>query len=431
METEYSYLNRFLLFEPLCYTDNIHLMTKIDIIVTDSGGIQEEGVSIGKPVFILRDTTERPEGVMSGSAKLIGTSADSIFNQIYSVLKNQTLLQIMSQPHFVYGDGTASEKIVNILADSMLEKPKEIVSPQISHRCYDLIIALTVWKRDTLSIQLERIYSQTILGFTSVAIIIYQNSHHLNISSSLEFWKNKFASRSIPIIHIHSSIETGYFGRFLSPLMVESCPNGVFIINDDDILFGQKYYENMIRVVNEGFLCTRNGRVVRKTNTGFDEFSHSIDMSEIPVIYNHDISCDFGGHIWAGKIEWLRIAWQNPPLTIANCEDFWLSAVLKTKLGIQTKIPRCPHQPDSHIFNPEPCACSMKIAMKHDNAVIGNQKAKHDQRISIILELSHFLNYQFLEETSPKDFLIFLNEPMKRNIAIGNNSWTSDCLYWD
>lgn len=311
---EYSYFNRILLIEPLSNSDNIHLMKKIDCIVTDSGGIQEEGVSIGKPVFILRDNTERPEGVFSGSAKLVGTNSDRIYHEVHRVLFNKTLLRTMSQPHFVYGDGTASRKIVEILNQSLLNNQKDHISHQnISRVCHNLIIILTVWKRDTLSFQLEQIYHQTILDSTSAMIIVYQNSNHINISASFLFWKSKFALRNIPLIHIHFSIETGYFGRFLSPLMTDTCSNGIFIINDDDIMFGRKYYENMVRVVNEGFLCTRNGRVIRKSNAKFVESTHSISYSRKPVTYNNDIICDFGGQIWAGKIEWLRIAWQNPP----------------------------------------------------------------------------------------------------------------------
>ena len=84
---KYLYLNRFFMIPPLNYVDLIHLESVSYFIMTDSGGIQEEGVSIGKPVLILRENTERPEAVKSGSAILIGTSFDKIYNFASSLLK--------------------------------------------------------------------------------------------------------------------------------------------------------------------------------------------------------------------------------------------------------------------------------------------------------------------------------------------------------
>ena len=89
---KYLYLNRFLIIPPLNYIDSIHLESSSYFIMTDSGGIQEEGVSIGKPVLILRENTERPEAVQSGSAALAGTSFDKIYNLSSSLLKDKELL---------------------------------------------------------------------------------------------------------------------------------------------------------------------------------------------------------------------------------------------------------------------------------------------------------------------------------------------------
>ena len=88
----YLYLNRFLMIPPLNYIDSIHLESVSYFIMTDSGGIQEEGVSIGKPVLILRENTERPEAVKSGSAILLGTSFNKIYNFASSLLKNKKLI---------------------------------------------------------------------------------------------------------------------------------------------------------------------------------------------------------------------------------------------------------------------------------------------------------------------------------------------------
>jgi hypothetical protein len=109
---------------------------------------------------------------------------------------------------------------------------------------------------------------------------------------------------------------------------------------DDDIIFGNRYFENMLRVVSEGHLATRNGRFL---DGDLNEYDWRRNWAEGPVdTFNEDDSYDFGGHIWAGKLEWLRIAWQHPSLVLYNAVDFWISAVLQHALGITTKRPRCP-----------------------------------------------------------------------------------------
>jgi len=103
----YLYLNRFLIIPPLNYIDSIHLESISYFIMTDSGGIQEEGVSIGKPVLILRENTERPEAVKSGSAVLTGTSVDKIYNFSSSLLKNKELYNKMAKVQNIYGKGNS------------------------------------------------------------------------------------------------------------------------------------------------------------------------------------------------------------------------------------------------------------------------------------------------------------------------------------
>lgn len=111
-------LNNFenvFLIEPIIYEDFVYLMDKSFFILTDSGGIQEEAPSLGKPVLVMRDTTERPEAVDSGVVKLIGTKKEIIISNVQELLKNQKLYNIMSMAKNPYGDGKASEKIVSEL----------------------------------------------------------------------------------------------------------------------------------------------------------------------------------------------------------------------------------------------------------------------------------------------------------------------------
>lgn len=107
--------SNILLIDPLAYYDFIWLMNRSKIIITDSGGIQEEAPSIGKPVLVMRDTTERPEAVEAGTVLLVGTNKDLIVTNALNLLKNKEYYNKMSKLHNPYGDGLASKRIVNYI----------------------------------------------------------------------------------------------------------------------------------------------------------------------------------------------------------------------------------------------------------------------------------------------------------------------------
>lgn len=104
------------LIEPLDYLPFVYLMDRAYIILTDSGGIQEEAPSLGKPVLVMRDTTERPEAVQAGTVKLIGTETESITRHLRELLTDTIAYQSMSFSHNPYGDGQACRRIVETLA---------------------------------------------------------------------------------------------------------------------------------------------------------------------------------------------------------------------------------------------------------------------------------------------------------------------------
>jgi len=107
------------LIAPQEYLPFVYLMTRAHIILTDSGGIQEEAPSLGKPVLVMRDTTERPEAVEAGTVVLVGTDTDKIVQQTTHLLTDQAAYQTMSQAHNPYGDGKASGRIVAHLVESL------------------------------------------------------------------------------------------------------------------------------------------------------------------------------------------------------------------------------------------------------------------------------------------------------------------------
>ena len=108
-------LSNVYLIEPLGYESFIYLMQQAHLIITDSGGIQEEAPSLGKPVLVMRDTTERPEAVAAGTVKLVGTDPEIILREVGVLLEDDKYYQSMARIHNPYGDGTACEKIVEFI----------------------------------------------------------------------------------------------------------------------------------------------------------------------------------------------------------------------------------------------------------------------------------------------------------------------------
>ena len=106
----------FFFIEPLQYLEFVHLMSKATIVLTDSGGIQEEAPGLGKPVLVMRDTTERPEALASGTVHLVGTDYDKIVNEVSILLDNADAYAKMSQAVNPYGDGQACRRIADVLA---------------------------------------------------------------------------------------------------------------------------------------------------------------------------------------------------------------------------------------------------------------------------------------------------------------------------
>ena len=113
-------VNNVHLIEPLEYLPFVYLMNKSHIILTDSGGIQEEAPSLGRPVLVMRDTTERPEAVAAGTVKLVGTNPVKIVEEVSRLIKDKIYYKSMSRAHNPYGDGQACMKIIQALKATKL-----------------------------------------------------------------------------------------------------------------------------------------------------------------------------------------------------------------------------------------------------------------------------------------------------------------------
>jgi UDP-N-acetylglucosamine 2-epimerase (non-hydrolysing) len=110
-----GHLGNMFFIEPLQYLEFIYLMEKSFVVLTDSGGIQEEAPGLGKPVLVMRDTTERPEALTAGTVKLVGTDYQKIMSEVSILLDNPVVYETMSKAVNPYGDGHACERIVNFL----------------------------------------------------------------------------------------------------------------------------------------------------------------------------------------------------------------------------------------------------------------------------------------------------------------------------
>ena len=407
---EWDFLNRFLLVDPLNLSDGVHSMRFCDLVLTDSRDIQEETECADRQVLVVNERTGSPELVRFGSALLVEATAKSIVGALSGLLTNKSLRE-MKQSGFVYGFGNASTAIVDVLlsrapVDSACRKSfsDADVHKMVTqgHRVYEVVIVLTVWKRMMLDRQLRCVASQASLRGRKVLVIVFQNGCHVDISDVLLRWKSFWSgNRNVDIRHVHSTLESGYYGRFLAPLMADSDGETVWILHDDDILFGSRYYENIFRVVEAGFLATRNCRMIGERG---EEVLPAMKTDWF-VTWESDMVCDFGGHIWAGRMAWLRDAWSHPPLDVSNCEDFWLSAVLKVFQGVGTRSPRCP-KPNSESANwhGELCACADLSALRHQAATVGETKTRDRLRNDLMMRIVKRYNFSRILDESPRDF---------------------------
>ncbi|MCA1660740.1 MAG: UDP-N-acetylglucosamine 2-epimerase (non-hydrolyzing) [Novosphingobium sp.] len=117
MQAELAGLDNVALIEPLDYPHFARLLAISTLMLTDSGGVQEEAPALGKPVLVMRETTERPEGVAAGTAKLVGTDAERIVAETFRLLDDEAAYAAMARAHNPFGDGRAAGRIVELLAD--------------------------------------------------------------------------------------------------------------------------------------------------------------------------------------------------------------------------------------------------------------------------------------------------------------------------
>ena len=119
MEAALGHLPNVALIEPLDYPHFAHLLGLAEIMLTDSGGVQEEAPALGRPVLVMRETTERPEGVAAGTAKLVGTDVATIVTELFKLLDDKAAYEKMARAHNPFGDGQTARRIVELLSSEI------------------------------------------------------------------------------------------------------------------------------------------------------------------------------------------------------------------------------------------------------------------------------------------------------------------------
>ena len=119
MDAALAGLDNVALIEPLDYPNFARLLSLAEIMLTDSGGVQEEAPALGKPVLVMRETTERPEGVSAGTAKLVGTDTKTIVTELFNLLDDKAAYENMARAHNPFGDGHSAQRIVELLGNEI------------------------------------------------------------------------------------------------------------------------------------------------------------------------------------------------------------------------------------------------------------------------------------------------------------------------
>jgi len=331
-------------------------------------------------------------------------------------------------PFFLLSRPASSVQKIVSSETSPVAFPEKAERAAVVRTHFDVVVVLTVWRRPTLELQLSMIRSQTALKLLRTNVIIFQNGHHLDVSTIVhQSMSPGWWNSDVQVTFIRSSVPTGYFGRFLAPLVsfVDDL-NGFFIICDDDVILGSRYVENMLRVVKNGFFAVRNGRFVHRSGNVYSEDCGAAPngwSNDIQVTFESDVEYDFGGHVWAGRYAWLREVWKFPPPTLDTGEDFWISAVLKTKLGISTRRPRCLST------DMQTCACSMQSAIKHEAAEIGSTKGGDLQRTQSFSLIAQSLHYEPVSRSPEYPQIYTFHKPGHGPFHVANSVF-ENCLFW-
>lgn len=355
------------LCKPLDYSSFAYIMKFVYLVLTDSGGIQEESTAFSVPILILRSTTERPEGVNAGIAKLIGTDTLKIFNSVCELLSDEKKYLEMKKDKMPYGDGYAANKIVEILLNgknnnkykkinNQLKKIKKLPELFESKSLQQLKMmesffpdngdglkdsgitaVISAYRRPNTILRIvNALLNQTVLPI-EIWILFFASPHEKNYTIILDdFLKQK--KTSIPIRIIKGDVQVSYFGRFQMALLAKT--KFIAIFDDDVIPEGKNVFSNMLHTFNikngkyRGLYGCKGHAItmqISKTKKFADTYGNTFDHEPEKIIL-----ADVVGGLWFMKREWIKFMFIEDPITTSTSEDMQISALLSKYANIPT-----------------------------------------------------------------------------------------------
>lgn len=367
-----------ILLDPVDYAPFLRLLRTAALVITDSGGMQEEAAFVDVPCIVLREVTERPEGLKAGVAWLVPIAKAEIIATVSKVLSNifaGGLKPASSSAALIYGDGNACIRSACKIAEFLkldvqscagaalqdwIYQPSpptvpRIVTDKMSHKVLSnlmkyeigqdsytyfheyykpnsISVILTQYKRNTTESQLKAIFRQTGGVLASIdSIYIYQNLNFIDLKflDKIKF-KTKDGS-PVPPIHIIQSKNHNFkfHGRFTLPLLLDTEYTVVF---DDDTIPREGWFQHAIEA------CKAHNAIVGAV--GMVVAPDAQDFFTGPLEY--DLEVDYVGHSWVFRTEWARYLWQEHVPSWECCEDLGLSAAAWLHGRIKTIVPALP-----------------------------------------------------------------------------------------
>lgn len=383
------------LVSPPDYPMFVQVLLRVSLVISDSGGLQEEALALGLPVLIMRDTTERMEGVYAGGAQLIGTSTAAIVREVSRLLTSAEAYTAMSTATNPYGDGTAARRIVaavrawqasnpcsNRAADCLVRapmpRPAALPTPQVpcvkfqapteraplptpvikypaepkhalSRKPGSLSVVLTGFKRSPayLQAQLEALEKSTL---KPDAIVFFQNGDFANFTEVLAKWPQ--------VKHVHyKNWNSKFHGRFAAAMLLTT---EFVAIADDEVVPGPRWLEAAVQQAGAlNGIIGNSGRIVEPDSSFTDpkvpyQSSRSAHVTG-EVTKPTPAQVDFVGHWWVTRVRTVAAMWQLEAPTLWTAEDIHLSAAAKIALGVNSYVLDVPNQE----YNPEQTIPSM------------------------------------------------------------------------
>jgi len=392
-----SNLDNVWLVSPPAYPEFVQLLCRVTLIVSDSGGLQEEGLALGLPTLITRSNTERMEGVLAGGARLVGNRRHGVEAAVDELLSSKDVYAKMAAAPSPYGNGTAAVQILDsvrawnqgqastnsasVAAASLIRashgaeassppgaKPgggaaappparKATPTPVINHpvtpqhafhyRKNELTVVLTGYQRPAalLERQLAALERSTL---KPAKVVFFQNGNYVNFSAVLTKWPN--------VRHIHARTwNTKFHGRFAAALLLDT---EYVAIADDTNVPGPKWLEAAVQAANssDGIIGNSGRNVV--VDKFFSNPRMAYQTGRDSRINGHKtpelVQVDFVGHWWVCRTYHMRAMWSFQAATLWTAEDIHLSAAAMIVNGAKSyvlDVPNAVYQPEENVNN--------------------------------------------------------------------------------